>query len=131
MQCPYCKKVFPLFYKNKGSSYWGNGQRYNFRAPIANFNRHVNACKKTPKEQRNNFLDRAISGADTELRRMEKSLMPTDKIRSHLNNRTQSLQVIADKSGLTKQTVISVLHGRNKPTVTTVNKLKRFFKLRS
>jgi len=48
--CPHCKKTFPAFYKNKGIGrivgYWGNGQRYNFRGPVANFNRHVKACSK-------------------------------------------------------------------------------------
>ncbi len=45
--CPHCDKQFPRVYKNKDKErkgYWGDGQRYNHRGPLANFNRHVKSC---------------------------------------------------------------------------------------
>ena len=45
-QCKYCKKLFPYYYVNKGSSYLGDRGRYNFRAAKANFLKHEKACYK-------------------------------------------------------------------------------------
>ena len=51
LECGYCKKRFPVFYKNKreeknaNHSYYGNGQKYNFRAARANFYRHIKSCE--------------------------------------------------------------------------------------
>ncbi len=49
--CPTCKKEFPLYYLNKreasgGYSYYGNGQKYNFRGARGNFLKHIRACAK-------------------------------------------------------------------------------------
>ena len=54
--CHYCGKEFTCVYKNKGGidghkGYWGSGQRYNWRAPAANFKRHEKACKNKEKKQ--------------------------------------------------------------------------------
>jgi hypothetical protein len=45
-ECGYCHKRFPMFYLNKGKTYWGNRGRYNFRGAMANFIRHIRVCKK-------------------------------------------------------------------------------------
>ena len=41
-QCRWCKRWFPIFYENKGKSYWGDRGRYNFRGATANFKKHPN-----------------------------------------------------------------------------------------
>jgi len=50
-ECGCCKRRFPMYYINKGDSYWGNRGRYNFRGARANFNRHTKACEKAHNKQ--------------------------------------------------------------------------------
>lgn len=52
--CEFCGKKFPLFYINhykadRGMSYWGNGQKYNFRGAKGNFLKHQIACERKQK----------------------------------------------------------------------------------
>ncbi len=44
-ECPYCKKMFPRWYVNKGGNYYGNRGRYNFAGAFSNFKRHMDKCK--------------------------------------------------------------------------------------
>ena len=48
--CPVCGKQFKACYINKVKfnifKDLGSSQRYNYRAPMANFKKHVSACKK-------------------------------------------------------------------------------------
>ena len=44
-ECGCCGRKFPMYYRNKGDSYWGDRGRYNFSGAKANFNRHTKACE--------------------------------------------------------------------------------------
>lgn len=48
-ECGCCKKRFPMYYVNKGKTYWGNRGRYNFRGAKANFLKHIKACEREKK----------------------------------------------------------------------------------
>jgi len=45
-ECGFCHKMFPMYYTNKGNSYYGDRGRYNWRGAQANFNKHTKCCEK-------------------------------------------------------------------------------------
>jgi len=50
-ECKLCGRRFPMFYGNKGTFYWGDRGRYNFRGAKANLLKHIRACMKVNEKK--------------------------------------------------------------------------------
>ncbi len=59
-ECPLCERHFPVYYENKGHEYYGDRGRYNFRGAMANFRKHIRACRRSYPDKAKAVLKEAF-----------------------------------------------------------------------